>query len=251
MRGVVAFDLEISKEIPDGVSDWRSCAPLGISCAATLRSDGDLRLWHGAEQADGMRAPQMSPAEVAQLVAYLKDQVQQHGQLLLSFNGLGFDFPVLVDELRSPDGLAECSALAYYDHIDIGFQMVCQRGFMISLQTASQALGLPGKTDGMRGDLAPTMWARSREDQDTVLEYVAQDVRATLDLYNAIVTHGVVRWIARSGNAAMWIPRFCMDGTDRRLLTVQECLAISEVTVAPGSAFQPWPRSKFAGWLQF
>ena len=34
---VVAFDLEIAKEIPDG-SRWLDHRPLGISCAATLCS---------------------------------------------------------------------------------------------------------------------------------------------------------------------------------------------------------------------
>jgi hypothetical protein len=37
-------------------------------------------------------------------------------------------------------------------------------------------------------------------------------------------------------------------GTDTRLLTVQQCLQLAE----PDTSWmtKPWPRSKFAGWLQ-
>ena len=35
MNKVIAFDLEIVKEIPEGV-EWKDIRPLGISCAASL-----------------------------------------------------------------------------------------------------------------------------------------------------------------------------------------------------------------------
>ena len=38
---LLAFDLEIAKPLPEGCTDWKAHSPLGISCAATLRSDGD------------------------------------------------------------------------------------------------------------------------------------------------------------------------------------------------------------------
>ena len=48
-RKYLAFDIETAKTTEDG-TDWRSCRPLGISCAATLLADSDeLRLWHGGE----------------------------------------------------------------------------------------------------------------------------------------------------------------------------------------------------------
>ncbi|MEI8373275.1 MAG: hypothetical protein WCJ35_10640 [Planctomycetota bacterium] len=46
-RRYLAFDIETAKTTKDG-SDWRSCRPLGISCAATLLADPtNLVLWHG------------------------------------------------------------------------------------------------------------------------------------------------------------------------------------------------------------
>ncbi len=46
-RKYLAFDIETAKMVEDE-SDWRSCRPLGISCAATLLSDSsELVLWHG------------------------------------------------------------------------------------------------------------------------------------------------------------------------------------------------------------
>ena len=65
-RKYLAFDIETAT-----VSDrnWRSCRPLGISCAATLLSDtDDLTLWQGASQ-------RLSRQEAASLVEYLAAEV--------------------------------------------------------------------------------------------------------------------------------------------------------------------------------
>lgn len=37
-RKYLAFDIEISKPIPDDATDWEQYRPLGISCAATWAS---------------------------------------------------------------------------------------------------------------------------------------------------------------------------------------------------------------------
>ena len=45
----LAFDLEISRVMPEGSQDFRHFRPLGISCAATISSDGNLKLWYGKD----------------------------------------------------------------------------------------------------------------------------------------------------------------------------------------------------------
>ena len=84
-------------KLPEG--DWRSCRPLGISCAATLLGDGrEPVLWHGGD--DRARpADRMSREETATLVRYLSDQVER-GYTLLTWNGVGFDLDVLAEESR-------------------------------------------------------------------------------------------------------------------------------------------------------
>ena len=40
----LAFDIESAKILPEGVQDWSHHRPLGISCAATLPSEGEATL---------------------------------------------------------------------------------------------------------------------------------------------------------------------------------------------------------------
>ena len=52
-RKYLAFDIEIAKPLVGG-DDWKAQRPLGISCAATLRSDQEEpTLWYSSSVADG------------------------------------------------------------------------------------------------------------------------------------------------------------------------------------------------------
>ena len=243
MGHFLAFDLEIATEIPEGTDDWKALRPLGISCAATMTDDGLLRLWHGPEHPDGRLAERMSPEECRALADYLAARAHI-GYQIVTWNGLGFDFDVLQEECGAEDTQTLCRHVALYDHIDIAFQMLCEKGFMIGLDAAAKGMGLAGKTEGMHGDLAPVLWRQGRAEQARVLEYVAQDVRSTVEVYAAICRAQELRWVSRSGRPQLWLPRM-MDRD--RLLTVEECLQIPEPDTSWMSA--PWPRAKFCGWL--
>ena len=58
-RKYLAFDIEIAKPLPEGIDDWKSVRPLGISCAATHSDDGATTTFHGISSADDI-ADQMS-----------------------------------------------------------------------------------------------------------------------------------------------------------------------------------------------
>jgi hypothetical protein len=247
----IAFDLEIAKEIPEGTDDWKKIRPLGISCAATLTSTGGLRLWHGREQRDGTFARQMTPEECNALFIHMltfASYNEPHGYVL-TFNGLGFDFDILAEEC-SPAGGDVCHQLARYQHIDMGFAMFCEKGYMIGLQAAAKGMGLPGKTEGMHGDLAPKLWAQGREEQNKVLEYVIQDARTTADVYRAILRKRALYWTSKSSKPRDWNPHLKVNGDvgKPRMLTVDECLQLPE----PDTSWmdKPWPRTKFTGWLE-
>ena len=240
----VAFDIEISREIATGTEDWKALRPLGISCAATLTESGELRLWHGRQGADGRYAAQLAPVDVVRLVCHLAEH-SLSGRPALTWNGLGFDLDILAEECADELGALACQDLAL-DHTDMAFQMLCEKGFMCGLDAAAKGMGLAGKTEGMHGDLAPVMWAQGRAEQEKVLEYVAQDVRTTAQVYEAILERHCLTWLSRSGRRQHHDLRLT-DGTPHRMLTVAECLALPE----PDTSWltNPWPRTKFRGWL--
>jgi hypothetical protein len=230
---LVAFDIEIARPIPDGAGDWTAFRPLGITCAATLTSERDLRLWHG-HTPDGEIAPRMRPEEAGELVTYLQEQVQA-GKTILTWNGLGFDFDILAEESQLHQ---ECCDLAQ-EHIDMMFHFFCMKGFPLALDTAAKGMGLPGKPAGMKGDLAPVYWSQGRHQE--VLDYVAQDVRTTLDLYERVQKQRHLSWTSQRGYPqSVHLPHGWMP--------VPQALKLP----LPDTSWmrKPWKRSKFTRWME-
>ena len=231
-----AFDLEVATPLPEERSEWIS--NLGICCAATLRSDEtEPLLWYAgspfSSSGDEPYRQKMSSEECLALVDYLVAQ-QSMGFQIATWNGAAFDMRVLADECESGDIVD-----LMLNHIDPAFQMLCEKGYMIGLDAAAHGMSLEGKTEGMHGDLAPLMWAESREDQDKVLEYVAQDVRVTMAVIKAIEEKKHLRWLSRSLKWHWWqIPQ---------LLTVKEANEL----VLPDTSWMTKPRMRAdcIGWI--
>ncbi len=190
-RKYLAFDIETAKEVPGDFSEWRNHRPLGIICAATCTSDADVRLWH-SKTPDDRPAPQMTQADVQQLVSYLCTMASQ-GYTILTWNGAGFDFDVLAEESGVRD---QCRACAR-DHVDMMFHLVCWLGFGVKLAKAAEGLGLPGKAGGMSGSEAPKLWASGAFDQ--VLDYVVQDVRLALQIALECERRKEFAWVTARG----------------------------------------------------
>jgi hypothetical protein len=228
-----AFDIEIARIMPEGVSDWSRYRPLGISCAAAMSSDGETVLWYGKTSSEDY-ASQMSTAEAQEIVTYLKKQMEA-GYLILTWNGLGFDFDILAEE---SEYLADCQALAIA-HIDMMFHVFCLKGYAIGLDKAAKGMGLAGKPPGMTGDMAPRLWAESRFQE--VLDYLRQDVKTLLELAYAIDLERQLRWLSNSGRPQV-LP------LPSGWLTVEEAQKLP----LPDTSWMsyPWPRSKFTKWLQ-
>jgi hypothetical protein len=228
-RKYLVFDIETAKVMPEGEPHWRSCRPLGISCAATLLSDTDeLILWHGeASEA-------LSRREATGLVEFLRAKVGL-GYTIATWNGVGFDFDILDEESGM---LAECRELAM-NHVDMMFHILCRMGFGVSLQAAAKGMGLKGKPEGTNGAMAPVLWAEGQ--RKAVLDYVAQDVRTTAELATQCEDCGALRWITKSGRARrMMLP----DGW----LTAEE----AEQLPKPNTSWMidPWVRADFTAWLR-
>lgn len=224
----LAFDLEIAEEIPTG-KDWREVAPLGITCAA-VGNDRYQEVW--STQGDRMDVHQCRD-----LAEHLIQQAYSEFTIV-TWNGLGFDFPVLAMECNSPDHVDGLVGVAL-DHIDMGFTMACERGYMIGLNKAAKGLKLPGKTEGMHGDLAPQMWKQGHDARVKVIEYLKQDVVTTFQVFVEAYTRGEIPWISGRGN-----PMFWECGTTP--LSVVESLDLPE----PDTSWMtnPRPRRSYYGW---
>ena len=235
-RKYLVFDIEIAKKLPEGESDWKTHRPLGITCAATLASDvGEPSLWVGAASPTKDLADQMSRQEAMDLVHYMEMMVND-GYTILTWIGLGFDFDILAEE----SGLfEECKRLALgLGHVDMMLHVFCKLGYAVGLDRAAKGMGLAGKPEGMSGALAPRLWAGGKRQE--VLDYVAQDVRTTLDLAQICEQRGHLHWITRRGAIGKM-------GLPSGWLTVHEALALPEPDTSWMS--NPWPRSKFTAWL--
>lgn len=231
-REYVALDIEIAKIFPEDEQDWKAHRPLGITCAATLTADAAVKLWYGRTE-NSEPAAKMRQDEIQRLVRYLQE-MDDSGYTILTWNGLGFDFDILSEESGMID---ECRQLAL-DHVDMMFHFFCLQGYALGLDKAAKGMGLKGKPEGMSGTLAPRLWAEGKREE--VLNYVAQDVRTTLDLSWAVEKARSIRWISNRGklmrvNIADW-------------LTVREALDLPH----PDTSWmrEPWPRSKFTSWLR-
>lgn len=232
-RKFVAFDIETAKVLPAVVPELKAHRPLGIACAATYCStDGVPRLWHGRTD-DGRLSAKMSRDDAAEIVKALSSLVDD-GFTILTWNGLGFDFDILSEESGM---LGDCQRLAC-GHVDMMFHVFCERGFFVGLDRAAKAMRLPGKSQTIEPHMAPRLWAEGRTKD--VLDYVSQDVRATLELATACETQRCLRWLTQKGGTAeIKLPR--------GWLTVDEATRLPE----PDTSWmdRPYRRSKFTDWF--
>jgi hypothetical protein len=132
----------------------------------------------------------MKRHEAMKLVKYLSRMVEK-GYTIVTWNG--FDFDILAEESGM---FAECRQLAF-DHVDMMFHLLCQRGFGVSLACASRAMGLPAKEAGISGIVIPRLWAEGQRGK--VLEYVAHDAWVTLQLAIMCEKSGCLCWATRTG----------------------------------------------------
>lgn len=233
-----SFDIETATVTPDG-SNPHDFRPLGICCAATqlfeigptgVAQTQAIKTWQGPRLSTGLYAAQMNVSDVMEMADYLTD-VANDGYFPIGWNSLGFDFDILAEECFSPTYASRMAHMALA-HFDPAFQMLCVKGYMAGMQAVAKGLGLPGKLDGMHGDLAPILWAKTAEDQQTVLSYVSQDVQTTTDITIKISQTKRVKWITKAGKPSEFLLK--------ELLPVDECLNIP----APDTSWMSEPRTR-------
>jgi hypothetical protein len=234
MRKWLAFDLEIAKTLPEGTTDWKEHRPLGISCAATYASDASMaRPWYSTK--DGEPAPEMSVEDVRSMITYLHYKTAHEGYTVLSWNGLSFDLSIVAEE---SNGLHELCVELAWNHVDPMFHIFCLRGHFLSLNKAAIGMGVPGKLDEVDGAKAPEMWQRG--EYATVLEYVAQDVKCTLDVAVAVEEAKQLQWTSNKGRP--------------NSIAINEWLTVREAAKLPlpdtSWMTSPVQRSQFIDWMR-
>lgn len=227
----VAFDIEIAAESLDEDR-------LGVTCAAAGWIE-KVWVWSGPRIGDRY-LDQMTPTNVDQFISFLWN-CHKSGRKIVAWNGAGFDFKVLAQECVNGLGKIRCKVMAANSY-DPMFQFFCDKGYAVGLAAAAGGLGVEGKTEGMSGEQAPILWKGSLEDQETVRKYVAQDVRATAAVFDALEASGKLAWITKKGTPAKYPWKF------GRLMTVKECYQ-TPVPPSPSWLDEPWEREKFVGWL--
>jgi len=212
MHKIASFDIEIAKEVEGG--DWQAQRPLGISCAAVMLPidtwkgpDKDIQYFYEIDilQRPVMQ-PKMSQNSAAGLVRHLAG-LAAGGYTLITVNGLGFDFQVLAEE----SGMwKECATLALYHHCDLMLLPVAHQrmGWRVGLQTFAEGANVEGKKHevtlksgetlhDMNGAMAPRLWAQG--EHNAVLDYLGDDVRATLETAVVALDLGRLGWESRKG----------------------------------------------------
>jgi hypothetical protein len=232
-REFIAFDIETAKEIPGDDFNWKPHRPLGITCIASQSTRDDApEIWY-SKDASGSPAPRMTQPDVAKFVRHLSSEMTD-GFVPLSWNGLAFDIDILAEESTLVD---ECRTLAR-NHVDMMFHVVCEKGFPVALKNAASGLGVQGKLDGVEGIDAPALWAGGQH--DVVLDYVAQDVRATLSIALESERRRSFAWTTRKGTISK-MP------LSRGWLTVDEAARLP----LPDTSWMSSPPSRrdFMSWL--
>lgn len=221
------FDLETTEIAADRAS---GVVP-PISCAALSLPDGgaEAMFLPAAEPSCYDAAAAMSRDGAVRVVRRLEELVSRGG-ILVTWNGAGFDLPVLA---RASGLHAECARLAL-GSVDMMFQVLATKGWPIKLAVALEGMGLAGKTgDGLE---AVERWRDGRHQE--VLDYCAADAARTRALAEA-AAGGTLRWRSSKGTPQSLSLR-------GGWLTVAQCLELPE----PDTSWMDSPlrRSDLLAW---
>lgn len=230
----IAFDIETATNTRHGDEDLLTHRPLGITCAAVVER---RFLWNKAtlfysKNSDGTPAPQMTQSDLCGLVDLLLERVDD-GYMIVTINGLKFDFDVLAEESGR---FEDCRKLAL-GHVDMTFQLLCERGFPVGLAAAAQAIGRR-KYGDVDGKQAPQLWMDGRHKR--VLKYVRRDCELTLAVARKSQWRCRFYWITKAGRKAYhWIPG--------GWLTVEEAMELP----LPDTSWMDaaFSREEFSAWL--
>jgi hypothetical protein len=242
----LAFDMEIATPVPDG-ADLLAHKP-GISCAAFMReTDRAPQVLFDPTESPGLfvAGTKALTKEGATRLLDVLLEGRQRGETVLTWNGAGFDFRLLAAETGRH---ADCAMLAR-ESVDMMFQVLCERGHPLALDTALKGMALATKThsvtlnDGRAADIdgarAPQLWQDG--EYRAVMTYCGNDAATTLSLALACAQTKRLSWTSRAGKPSS-MP------LSRGWLTVTQCLGLPK----PDTSWMtsPMTRESVVGWME-
>ena len=230
MTQFVGLDIETVKPFPEG-ADWRDHRPLGVACIALWRGIGEV--FASYDQNDQI-ADKMTVGDIQDAIERIRE-LEKEGHTVVTWNGIGFDFPVLAEESDLPE-VVEAMALR---SVDMMFYLHCVKGHPLSLKAAAEGMGTSPKMDGMDGRKALEYWGDGL--RDVVLSYCGMDALATWDLARQTDSMGRLDWVSRSGrNQRLEIPGGWLSVRDAMALDLPDTSWMAN----------PIPREHYTGWLK-
>eukprot|EP01127_Copromyxa_protea_P007295 TRINITY_DN17208_c0_g1_i1.p1 TRINITY_DN17208_c0_g1~~TRINITY_DN17208_c0_g1_i1.p1 ORF type:complete len:288 (-),score=63.80 TRINITY_DN17208_c0_g1_i1:72-935(-) len=192
----LAFDIETSSFVNtefQANKDYQTFSSPGIACVATLSSDGEKKLFYSGA-GTGIVNEKLSTEDCKEVIQHLKDSVKA-GYSIVTWNGTGFDFPILAQEVPSLE--SDIQELALH-HIDIMFLLFCMKGFPLSMEAAAKGMGISGAKTIMKSEDVPKMWNSGKKQE--VIDYVSEDVKVTIELAEKIARRKEITWQSKSGH---------------------------------------------------
>jgi hypothetical protein len=209
---LVGFDLETAQLAPN---DRNASFKLGITCAALSFQDGTKYTFYPDfgevshawlsnspfavtyTSNSGEYGGNMTPADLQRMTRLLA-KIHKEGHSLVTWNGAGFDFRVLYEELEGDKASQAIISNLAMEHLDVMFQVLCIKGYPVGLEACAKYMINKSKV-GMHGDEAVAEWAKGIQERAKVIEYVQGDADLTVETAAAIEQRGQVSWITKAG----------------------------------------------------
>lgn len=182
---IVVYDLEIKKPVEKCTHGWNSLDEMGISvgCAYDYR-DRKYRVFMD----DNMQE--------------LVDRLNEPGTLIVAFNHIGFDNPLL---RASGFNLKPDTDLNNYDMLQISRKGTGEsRGRGYTLDGHLETLDLPRKT--ANGAMAPIWYEEGK--MGMLVDYCLNDVTQERNLFEYMIKKGQLACIAHPSPYQIELPRF-------------------------------------------
>lgn len=169
MKPYIVLDIETQKCSWEVQGGWNNIPAFGLAVAVTMTEKGEAEIW--------------TEDNVKLLIERLTN-----AQIIVTFNGIKFDYEVL-----KPYGLAP--KLLYPKSYDILKEITAVLGHRLSLKNVATATLKEGKTgDGTR---AVELWKAERVME--VIQYCRNDVDITRRIYLHILEKGEIYYYGRTG----------------------------------------------------